>query len=381
MSRQENGTLRAGRASFFQVQKRIASTSQLTDKTTSSISTAQPSATSSDKHFKPPSMSLSETSGSASKTPLIVRFYDYDIQAKDALGRTQEEILSWSDIRLERSHNYIQMLFPLPEGSPYNFEAPIVDREVMLAFRSRSELRNRLRQSFERMLEFYGFTGSIKVAVNEAEEKENNEIEDKKTQAESEQIAETADVVKSTSEGNIQSITAPHANSKAKTPVADPDAAVIADATINTTDDSTGISRAASEASDAQQLNPSPPIGYHIVRGPNWRRNSRNWVVRFDHNHLRITRILRCVRILGLQAECDAFFKALQHVFDDPATHISDRSMMYWQRAVTRPLHIAPDDDRCSWLKKWEDEQEAQKTEVKQGTDDYEAREKSEDTE
>ena len=57
-----------------------------------------------------------------SKSQAIVRFYDSDLKGKDAFGRTQAEILSWSDTKLEASHNYIQMLFPLPEGSPYNSE-------------------------------------------------------------------------------------------------------------------------------------------------------------------------------------------------------------------------------------------------------------------
>jgi hypothetical protein len=100
---------------------------------------------------------------------------------------------------------------------------------------------------------------------------------------------------------------------------------------------------------------------YRIVRASNWRTNFRNWAVRFDHNHLRITRILRCLRILGLQKECDAFFEALKTVFEDPTFNISERSMMYWRRAVTRPLYIAPDDDRIEWLKEWEKELEAKK--------------------
>ena len=30
-----------------------------------------------------------------------------------------------------------------------------------------------------------------------------------------------------------------------------------------------------------------------VVKGDNWTANSRNWLTRFNHNHLRITRILR----------------------------------------------------------------------------------------
>jgi hypothetical protein len=63
-----------------------------------------------------------EKQGAFSTSQAIVRFYDSDLKEKDAFGRTQEEILSWNDTKLEASHNYIQMLFPLPEGSPYNSE-------------------------------------------------------------------------------------------------------------------------------------------------------------------------------------------------------------------------------------------------------------------
>jgi len=61
----------------------------------------------------------------AGKSQLIIRFYDPDVHAKDALGRQLDEILAWPDSRLEASHNYVQMLFPLPEGSPYNSEVSV----------------------------------------------------------------------------------------------------------------------------------------------------------------------------------------------------------------------------------------------------------------
>jgi hypothetical protein len=72
-------------------------------------------------------MGLTEASkanqaAAAAKSQLILRFYDPDVHAKDALGRQLDEILAWPDSKLESSHNYIQMLFPLPEGSPYNSE-------------------------------------------------------------------------------------------------------------------------------------------------------------------------------------------------------------------------------------------------------------------
>jgi hypothetical protein len=75
-------------------------------------------------------MGLTEASkanqaAAAAKSQLILRFYDPDVPAKDALGRQLDEILAWPDSKLESSHNYIQMLFPLPEGSPYNSEVSL----------------------------------------------------------------------------------------------------------------------------------------------------------------------------------------------------------------------------------------------------------------
>lgn len=80
-----------------------------------------------------------------------------------------------------------------------------------------------------------------------------------------------------------------------------------------------------------------------VVRGDNFDTASQNWVCRFDHNHLRITRIIRSLRILGLQEEALAFFKALKLVQE--ASNISSRSLMYWSRAAFRPLDIAPEVD------------------------------------
>lgn len=62
-------------------------------------------------------------------------------------------------------------------------------------------------------------------------------------------------------------------------------------------------------------------------------------------NHLRISRIIRSLRVLGLEAHAAAYFEALQKVNQDFPNRIGARSMMYWQRAAKRPLYLAPDQD------------------------------------
>ena len=63
-----------------------------------------------------------------------------------------------------------------------------------------------------------------------------------------------------------------------------------------------------------------------------------------DHNHLRITRIIRSLRILGLEAEALAFY----HVLITVAEHASESSKGYWKRAAIRNLNVSPDDMRAA---------------------------------
>lgn len=275
--------------------------------------------------------------------PSIVRFYDSDIKAKDALGRTQEQILAWPNSQLENSHNYIQMLFPLPEGSPYNYSAPVIDLETWKAFQANHELRQRLRASFERMLIFYGFTTSI----HPEPKAEENTDEVEPQQASTEETSITAQTTSRIEEGGLEA------------PV--PTTATATNEI--TTDEPAEATLAKVESDDLKVTAPKPtlqasPSGYYVVCGPNFRKASRNWAVRMDHNHLRITRILRCLRVLGLQRECDAFFVALKRVYNDPTICISPRSLQFWTRAVERPLYIAPDDEECDWLKALEEREQ-----------------------
>src|SRR5262249_3787518 len=86
----------------------------------------------------------------------IVDFYTGS--APDHRGRFLREILEWPDERLESVHDFIQWLFPLPDPSPVNPHAPVIDHKTIESFAARADLRDALRTSFERMLRFYGFT-------------------------------------------------------------------------------------------------------------------------------------------------------------------------------------------------------------------------------
>ncbi|KAL8743153.1 MAG: hypothetical protein Q9190_004463 [Brigantiaea leucoxantha] len=178
-----------------------------------------------------------------------VRFYSKTNSAPDRRGRNLSTILSWSDDELEFCHDYIQNLFPLPERSPINPSAPVIDRRTFEAFRSNHELRGRLRESLDRILRFYGFE------------------------------------MQATISGQVL-----------------------------------------------------------VTKGPNFLKAAGKWVTRFDHNHLRITRIIRSCRVLGLEEEAITFFQALTDVYEDKGS-VSPRSVQFWARAAKRPLFLAPEDD------------------------------------
>ncbi len=144
----------------------------------------------------------------------------------DASGRTLAEILAWDDAPLEMVHDYIQWLFPLPERSAFNADAPLLTSEDIAAFRNDTALRDRLRTAYHRMLRFYAL---------------------------------------------------PTNNPEAFTP---------------------------------------------------------QWLTPGNHNFLRITRILRCLRLLGLEAEARDFLNQLEALYAAGAGRIiGPRTLEFWRSA------------------------------------------------
>ncbi|CAJ2509582.1 Uu.00g146080.m01.CDS01 [Anthostomella pinea] len=217
---------------------------------------------------------MSSSSGTKPSNPSLRRlvdFYDPDTKGPDGAGRTLEQILAWADHRLEIQHDYIQVLFPLPEGSVFNYTAPVIDEETFLYFRQHGGLKANVRRALTRMLAFYGF--SI----------------------------------------------------------------------------------------DCEQ--PAGEKGKVTIEGKEGcTANFVLWVRRMDHNHLRITRIIRSLRVLGLEEEAKAFFEALIWTCDnfgrigDNLQRIGNSSRDFWQRAAKGSLHIAPDGTEVEWLEKGDTE-------------------------
>ena len=76
----------------------------------------------------------------------------------DTEGRSLAEILSWTDDELEIVHDYIQWLFPLPEPSQFNPDAPLLTDDDIATFNAEKVLHGNLLQSFERIIRFLGLS-------------------------------------------------------------------------------------------------------------------------------------------------------------------------------------------------------------------------------
>jgi hypothetical protein len=168
----------------------------------------------------------------------LVKFYLNE--ASDDRGRWLRDIWEWDFDRLERTHDYIQWLFPLPEPSGVNPGAPLADAATVAAFRTDERLRRHLGRSLGMMLGFYGYRSSP---------------------------SQSGPIVEETA---------------------------------------------------------SLPTRQQV------------WLTPFNHNFLRITRILRSCTLLGLEAESRAFHAELARLYEAGARDvIGARTFEYWRAAVT----------------------------------------------
>jgi hypothetical protein len=71
-----------------------------------------------------------------------------------------------------------------------------------------------------------------------------------------------------------------------------------------------------------------------LIRSANYSDRLENWLTH-THNFLRITRILSCLRTLGLEPEARLLFGELQNVYSENQNRIGSRTFEYWQRAAT----------------------------------------------
>jgi len=74
----------------------------------------------------------------------------------DSEGRTLDNILSYSDSKLEATHNCIQWMFPLHEKSFHSTSAQILNQESIEQLQKSSIAKNNMLKTFDRICKFFG---------------------------------------------------------------------------------------------------------------------------------------------------------------------------------------------------------------------------------
>jgi Opioid growth factor receptor (OGFr) conserved region len=71
-------------------------------------------------------------------------------------------------------------------------------------------------------------------------------------------------------------------------------------------------------------------------RLPDFRERAQNWLWPMNHNHLRLTRILRSTLLLGLEPESKALFHALNAIYREYPDRVAARTHAFWSDAAQR---------------------------------------------
>jgi len=78
--------------------------------------------------------------------------------------------------------------------------------------------------------------------------------------------------------------------------------------------------------------------GISVSPSPEFRQRKRNWLNPYNHNYLRITRIITSLRLLGLEPYARAFLDCLAQVYAEEGDRIGEVTYGYWRRAAENPV-------------------------------------------
>jgi hypothetical protein len=81
--------------------------------------------------------------------------------------------------------------------------------------------------------------------------------------------------------------------------------------------------------------------GDRVSEGPRFPAASRNWLHAGNHNHLRLTRMLRSLRVLGLKHQAEMLWEALRVLYEREGAEgrrtITAETFAFWRQAATAP--------------------------------------------
>ncbi|HEY9611993.1 opioid growth factor receptor-related protein [Allocoleopsis sp.] len=71
-----------------------------------------------------------------------------------------------------------------------------------------------------------------------------------------------------------------------------------------------------------------------VTQSDEYRERISVWLNRFNHNYLRITRILTSLSLLGLEDDAKAFFNGLDQIYLEEGDPIGSEPYLFWKKAV-----------------------------------------------
>ena len=86
---------------------------------------------------------------------------------------------------------------------------------------------------------------------------------------------------------------------------------------------------------DIDEIKKSPAAQANLIKASEWffqflSRNQR-WISKYDHNHLRITRVIRSLRLLVGDVEADNFRQSIFDYLREDVTLIGEKAKSYWK--------------------------------------------------
>lgn len=72
-----------------------------------------------------------------------------------------------------------------------------------------------------------------------------------------------------------------------------------------------------------------------IVRAPSFDERARNWLHPGNHNHLRLSRILRTLALLGRPDDAAALLECLEAIARDFPDRVTATTLRYWRGSRT----------------------------------------------
>ncbi|MBD1937096.1 opioid growth factor receptor-related protein [Microcoleus sp. FACHB-68] len=80
-------------------------------------------------------------------------------------------------------------------------------------------------------------------------------------------------------------------------------------------------------------LNPDSE-NLEITRSEAYSERKQEWINLGNHNYLRLTRILTCLKLLGLENYAQALFECLEKIYKQEGKKIGSESFNYWRNAI-----------------------------------------------